>query len=121
MKLAAWLLFFLLTPAGSLFGGEVDVVKVVVQPDGSGTYRLDVTLVHNDTGWDHYADRWEILDSKGKVLATRVLMHPHVNEQPFTRSLSGVVFPGDIHELTVRGHDSVHGYGGQEITEKLSR
>jgi len=74
-----------------------------------------------DTGWDHYADSWEILNPEGEVLTTRVLMHPHVNEQPFTRSLSGVPIPKGFHEVTVRGHDSVHGYGGKEIKVMISR
>jgi hypothetical protein len=50
---------------------------------GSGVYRFSVTVRHADEGWDHYADRWEVLTSDGTLLATRTLYHPHVNEQPF--------------------------------------
>jgi len=39
-----------------------------------------------------------------------------VNEQPFTRSLSGVEIPADVAEVSVRARDSVHGYGGAEMT-----
>lgn len=46
-----------------------------------------VTLAHPDTGWDHYADGWEVVTGDGTSLGLRVLAHPHVNEQPFTRSL----------------------------------
>ena len=46
-----------------------------------------VTLSHPDTGWDHYADGWEVLDEAGQRIGLRVLAHPHVAEQPFTRSL----------------------------------
>ena len=67
-------------PAGA---GEVDVVNVVVRQSTAGVYRFDVTLRHADEGWDHYADGWEIRDGDGVVLATRVLVHPHVDEQPF--------------------------------------
>ena len=49
--------------------------------------RFDVTLSHPDTGWDHYADGWRVEDASGAVLGLRVLGHPHVTEQPFTRSL----------------------------------
>lgn len=45
-----------------------------------------VTLTHGDTGWDHYADVWRIYTPEGTLLAERILAHPHVNEQPFTRS-----------------------------------
>lgn len=48
---------------------------------------VHVTLSHPDTGWDHYADGWEVLDATGTRLGLRVLAHPHVAEQPFTRSL----------------------------------
>jgi hypothetical protein len=94
----------------------VDVVKIDVQMESSGTYRFDVTLQHEDTGWKHYADRWEILTTEGKLLATRVLQHPHVQEQPFTRSLSGVKIAPGTDKVVVRGHDLVHGYGGRELT-----
>ena len=71
--------------------------------------RIDVTLRHGDTGWDHYADGWYILAPDGTELGYRELLHPHVNEQPFTRSLSGVVIPEGIRAVDVRANDSVHG------------
>ncbi len=48
---------------------------------------VHVTIAHPDTGWDHYADGWEVVGDDGASLGLRVLAHPHVNEQPFTRSL----------------------------------
>ena len=116
MKYFMCVLFLVIITASPLFAGEVDVVKVEVQPERSGTYRFDVTLRHDDTDWKQYADRWEILTTDGKILATRVLQHPHVQEQPFTRSLSGVKIGPEIGKVVVRGHDSVHGYGGRELT-----
>jgi hypothetical protein len=50
------------------------------------------------------------------VLGTRTLLHPHETEQPFTRSLSGVEVSADVAAVTIRAHDSVHGYGGPELT-----
>ena len=94
--------------------GEVDVIDVKMQKQGS-SYRFDVTLKHDDTGWDHYANRWEVLSPDGTILATRVLAHPHVNEQPFTRSLSGVEVPKGISTVEIRGHDSMHFYGGKTL------
>ncbi|MGH1411949.1 MAG: hypothetical protein ACRBB0_00555 [Pelagimonas sp.] len=66
---------------------------VVTEATTDGAGRFSVTLTHPDTGWDHYADGWRIEDATGKVLGLRVLAHPHVTEQPFTRSLSGVDIP----------------------------
>lgn len=99
-----------------VFAGEADVVAVDVAADGQGGYQFTVTVAHQDTGWDHYADRWEILDADGNILGTRTLHHPHVNEQPFTRSLSGVEIPAHVSTVTVRAHDNVHGYGGKAVT-----
>ncbi len=100
--------------------GEADVVAVEARPAGGGAWRFDVTLRHADDGWDHYADKWDIVAPDGSVLGTRVLFHPHVDEQPFTRS-HGVQVPKDVAKVTVRGHDKIHGYGGAEISVELKR
>lgn len=94
--------------AGDAEAGEVEVVAAKVS-GGPGGYYFSVTLSHADTGWDHYADRWQVLSPDGKVLATRVLVHPHVDEQPFTRSLSGVKIPAGMKRVNIRAHDNVHG------------
>lgn len=109
---------FLLLPALAI-AGEVDVVDAQASKSADGTWRFDVTLRHADEGWDHYADAWEVLAPDGTVLATRVLYHPHVEEQPFTRSLSGIRIPAGISTVTIRGHDKVHGYGGKTLTLTL--
>lgn len=77
----------------------------------TGGWRFDVTLRHADTGWDHYADAWSVIGPEGDVLGQRVLAHPHVDEQPFTRSLSGVAIPDGVTRVRLRPHDSVHGDG----------
>ncbi|MEM7023552.1 MAG: hypothetical protein AAF637_13315 [Pseudomonadota bacterium] len=105
--------------AGDVMAGEADVVAVEVSRAGDGTYRFDVTVRHDDTGWEHYADAWDVVAPDGSVLGTRTLLHPHENEQPFTRSLSGVAVPEGIAEVTVRAHDNVDGYGGVEMTVAL--
>ncbi|MEM8589073.1 MAG: hypothetical protein AAGG65_13525 [Pseudomonadota bacterium] len=101
--------------------GEADVVGVEASQSANGTWRFDVTVAHEDEGWDHYADQWEVLAPDGTVLGERVLAHPHVTEQPFTRSLSGVVIPPEIDTVTIRARDSVHGYGGAEMTVAIER
>ena len=85
----------------------------------TGVYRSGVTVRHAGSGWDHYADRWESREGDGVVLATRVLAHPHVNEQPFTRGLDGVRLPESLTSVTVVAHDGKHGYGGVEMTVDL--
>jgi hypothetical protein len=53
--------------------GEADVVNGKISPKGGGVYRIDVTVKHDDAGWEHYANRWDVLDMDGKVLGSRVL------------------------------------------------
>ena len=94
-------------------------MDVSVSKGSNGHYKFNVTVLHEDSGWDHYANKWEILDSQGKILGTRVLLHPHVGEQPFTRSLSGVRIESGVKSVTVRAHDLIHGYGGKSFTIAL--
>jgi len=101
------------------YGGEADVTKVDAKKAGD-TYRFSVTVKHADTGWDHYANAWEVVAPDGTVLATRVLAHPHVDEQPFTRSLGNVKIPSDVKSVTLRAVDSVHGKGGKTIDVDVS-
>mgnify|MGYP001800945465 CR=1 FL=1 len=83
---------------------------VTARKDGN-TWRFDVTLSHGDTGWDHYADGWRVVDANGNELGMRVLAHPHVNEQPFTRSLSGVAIPEGLSEVGIQARDNLTGWG----------
>lgn len=112
--------FFLLTalPVSAL-AGEADVLDVDVRAEGNGSYTFSVAVRHADEGWDHYADAFEVLSQDGVLLGERVLLHPHVNEQPFTRSLSGVAVPAGMTEVVVRARDSVHGHGGAEMSVSL--
>ena len=106
------LLMFLVSPA---VAGEADVLHVEVSRSVDKLYTFAVSVEHADTGWDHYADKWEILDDKDDVLGERILYHPHVDEQPFTRRLGGVEIPANIKKVKIRAHDSVHGYGGRAV------
>jgi hypothetical protein len=84
-----------------------------------GTYTFNVTLLHSDSGWEDYADAWRIKDMNGKVLGERKLAHPHVNEQPFTRSLSGVKIPDDVTSVVIEAHDTNTGWAPKTKTVKL--
>jgi hypothetical protein len=105
----------------AVFAGEADVVDVEVNCDAESGCAFHVTVLHADEGWEHYANRWEVLTVDGEILATRELAHPHENEQPFTRSLRGVRIPAGISEVVIRAGDSVHGFGGRTMTVTLHR
>lgn len=113
-----WILCAVLagTPA---WAGEAVVVDAHAQPHPDGTFRFDVSVRHADSGWDHYADKWDVTEPDGTVFATRVLLHPHVDEQPFTRSLDNVAIPAGIRAVVVRVHDTVHGMSGKYFTVTL--
>ena len=81
--------------------------------------RVSVTLSHPDTGWDHYADGWEVLDAEGNSLGVRTLLHPHVNEQPFTRSLSDVVIPDGVTAVFIRARCNLDGWSDQLFEVQL--
>ena len=87
------------------------VVEKVTATKSGETWSFNVTVRHADAGWDHYADGWEIAAPDGTQLGYRKLLHPHDNEQPFTRSLSGVKIPEGMETVIVRAHDSVHEWG----------
>lgn len=109
----------LITLMNTTKAGEADIVDVKAYKTTSGLYTFHVTLLHGDTGWDHYANKWEITDSDGNVLGTRVLYHPHEDEQPFTRSLTGVAVPDSVSSVTIRAYDSVHADGGATMRVEL--
>jgi len=100
--------------------GKADVLAAKAIKTGD-SWQVSATIKHGDEGWKHYANSFQVLTMDGKVLGTRVLFHPHVDEQPFTRSLSGVKIPAEINKIRVRAGDLVHGFGGKETIIKLSK
>ena len=121
MKVGFYALIATALLASAAWAGPADVVAARAAYTGGDTYSFSVTVRHADGGWQHYADRWEVLAPDGTILATRVLLHPHEHEQPFTRDLTGVKIPAQIQAVTVRAHDSVHGYGGRSVRLELTR
>ncbi len=110
-----------------IFPANADVVFVSARETAPGTWTFTVTVAHPDTGWDDYADGWDVVLPDGTVILpnpadpfTRLLLHPHENEQPFTRSQSGIVIPADVSRVRVRAHDLVDGWGGHAIAVDLT-
>lgn len=97
---------------------QVESVRMVYR--SGGTWDVHVAVFHNDEGWDHYANVWQLLDAdSGAVIGERILAHPHDTEQPFTRSLSGVSIPSGTGTLIVRSRCNLHDYGGKEIRVEI--
>lgn len=98
---------------------DAPVIEKITATDTAGSWRFDVTLSHGDTGWDDYADGWRVLDMQGNELGLRVLLHPHVNEQPFTRSQSGITIPTGQTQVQVQARDSVGGWAEETVILSL--
>lgn len=98
--------------------GCADVVGVTIEP-GTAGFTVSATVASADTGWEKYADLWEVRAPDGSVLGERVLAHPHETEQPFTRSVSGVAIPLEIAEVVVAARDSVLGFCGEEFMAEV--
>lgn len=107
-------------PGEGSAAGCADVVGAEAALEAGGAWSFRVTVRSADTGWDKYADAWEVVGPDGTVYGTRVLTHPHVDEQPFTRSLSGVEIPAGVESVTVRARDSVAGFCGEVATVEVS-
>lgn len=100
----------------AVFAGLPVVEAVNIISLGGDSWRVDVTVSHADTGWDHYANGWRVLDAEGTELGFRELLHPHEQEQPFTRGLT-LTIPPSVSAIRVQAIDILHGEG--EISEAV--
>ena len=94
-------LISLLFVANNIFANEVKIVDVKASCDDNKICSFNVMLKHDDKGWNHFANKWEIYTPDNKLLATRTLHHPHVNEQPFTRGISSVKIPKGLDRVLI--------------------
>lgn len=117
-KFALLISVYTLSGSFAASADEVQIVKAKAEKQRS-SWVFHVTLKHGDTGWDHYADAWRVVTEDGKELGTRTLYHPHVDEQPFTRSLGDVQIPADTSVVYIEAHDKVHGWSKQRYKVKI--
>jgi hypothetical protein len=110
----------------NLANANITYVRAVLEDNGKWIFH--VTVEHLDAGWEDYANGWNVVTSEGIILKvnpndpfTRLLAHPHVNEQPFTRSQSGIIIPDGVTQVIVQAHDIVDGFGGQDILVDLEK
>ena len=95
-------------------------VLAVEASGNSGDYRFSVTIQSPDTGCDQYANWWEVISEEGTLIHRRILLHSHVNEQPFSRSSGPVSITVD-QPVIVRAHMYPHGYGGQVLKGSVTQ
>lgn len=112
-------LFIALAAGTATLADQPTITKVEATRAGMG-WRIDVTVTHPDTDWEHFADGWELLDEAGNQIAFRELMHPHVEEQPFTRSLRNVMIADGTKKIWVRARCSRDGWSTERTEVTLS-
>lgn len=95
-------------------------IEAVSARQSGDSWSFAVTLRHADTGWDDYADGWRVLAPDGTELGMRVLHHPHVDEQPFTRSLSSVQIPAGLTQVQIQARTNVEGWGDATVSVSLT-
>ncbi|MGF1473443.1 MAG: hypothetical protein ACFB50_17110 [Rubrobacteraceae bacterium] len=98
-----------------------DVKEAELESTGENTWSLSVTISSPYDSPERYADGWRVLAPDGTVLGKHELMHDHANEQPFTRTQTGLEIPQDVQEITVEGRDLKNGYGGETVTVDVPR
>lgn len=98
-----------------------DVVDATATLEDDGTWTFNATLSSPYDSPARYADAWRVVGPDGTEYGIRVLTHDHANEQPFTRSESGIAIPDDITTVTIEGRDQVSGWGGATFEVELAR
>ncbi len=102
-----------------LFAGQAVIENVEAECSAKRICKFNVTVSHADEGWEHYANGWQIFTPQGERLGVRVLAHPHVNEQPFTRSIRNIKIPASVDRVIFKAQDSVHGESDRKYVLKL--
>mgnify|MGYP003386361510 CR=1 FL=1 len=97
------------------------VTQVLATQKSTDSWCFGTSVRHNDQGWAHYADGWEVIDLNGNKLGYRQLAHPHDNEQPFTRSQCDIKIPSEIYKVIVRAKCNKHGFGGRAMVVELNK
>ncbi len=91
-----------------------DVVEVSVA-GVDGVYDFVVTMSSAYGSPDRYADAWRVVGDDGVVYGFRQLAYDHADEQPSTRSLTGVEIPPTVERVRIEGRDLVSGWGGETV------
>jgi hypothetical protein len=115
------LMYACLAMAGLLTGargaGAETPAAHVVSVDAAGApqaYQFSVGVSSPDKGCRQYADWWEVVTEDGRLVYRRILLHSHVDEQPFVRSGGPVAVAPDA-VVWVRAHMHPGGYGGKAM------
>jgi len=109
----------LLLMVNTVSAGQVEIISVKLTKQAP-MWRVAITLRHADSGWDHYADGWRIVQSEtNKVLGTKTLL-PHAKEQPFSSAMK-VNIPDNVKHIYVEARDNIHGWSKQRVNVNMQK
>ena len=89
-----------------------EVIDATLTRVEGNQFTASATVRSTDIEGVSYADAWEVRTFDGTALGTRILTHPHPNEQPFTRSLSDIEIPSGVSTVLFVARDSARGFCG---------
>ena len=78
--------FLLLTTVNA---NEVEIVDVKAHQKNDKTWTFAVTLKHDDKGWDHYANEWQIIGNDNKIFGTRTCITRMLRSNPLLVTYRG--------------------------------
>ncbi len=114
------LFFVLLIITSSMsIASDAKIIKASAELTSAQKFNITVTLEHADEGWDHFANAWRVYSKEGELIGERVLHHPHVKEQPFTRTFLGLSVPSNVKEVVIVAVCSTTGESKKSYTLKL--
>lgn len=87
--------------------------------DQSGIYHFEVTIEHEDKGWDDYLEAWEVFGPDGRILASRPFFKPQPEKSKSVTALTGVIVPEDIETVTIRARTYPVGLEGEPFEVKI--
>ena len=93
------------------FAGTPNIISAYAQKRANNTYNFTVVVRHDDDKRKHWVNRWDVLTPNRTLIKSRVFLHGHPHEQPFTRHLKKVSVPTGAAFVYIRAHDLVHGFG----------
>lgn len=103
----------------SLDYAQIEDVKAVQSKDK--TWCFEVQIKHNDQGWNHYANGWQVYDLEGDIISGIIIGHPHDKKQPFIRRHCNIKIKPDVPKVVVKTRCNVHGFGGRAIVLDMEK
>ena len=117
MRIIFFVFVILFSSASMASDAEILDVKTELTP--AQKMNFTVTIKHADTGWEHYANAFRVYTPDGELLGERILHHPHVKEQPFTRTLAGISIPAEVNKVIIKANCSKTNENKKGYTVKL--